>query len=113
MNTAPPPQEQRQTAAAIKTAPDGAVHLTAKGQGVMAEEILDIAFSSGTKVRQDPDLARMLQSFETGTPLPPPALEALSALLSYLYSYNQAVAQDGHEDKTDSTEDIGDSHGPV
>lgn len=74
------------TAVAVKGEPDGQAVLTAKGRGAMAEQILDLAFANGVRVRQDTALAGMLAAFDLDSPIPAPALDAVAAVLSRVYA---------------------------
>jgi len=59
--------------------------VTATGHGELAEQILNIAFENGVKVREDADLAQILSEVDVDTPIPLEAFAAVSEILSYLY----------------------------
>jgi flagellar biosynthesis protein len=59
--------------------------VVATGRGELAEQILNIAFESGVKVREDADLAQILEKVDVDTPIPLEAFTAVSEILSYLY----------------------------
>ncbi len=59
--------------------------VTATGHGELAEQILNIAFENGVKVREDADLAEILSKVDVDTPIPLEAFAAVSEILSYLY----------------------------
>ncbi|MEH6401957.1 MAG: EscU/YscU/HrcU family type III secretion system export apparatus switch protein [Sneathiella sp.] len=59
--------------------------VTATGHGDLAEQILNIAFENGIKVREDADLAQILSEVDVDTPIPLEAFAAVSEILSYLY----------------------------
>jgi len=59
--------------------------ITATGEGALAEQILQIAFEHGVKVREDADLAQILKEVDVDTPIPLEAFAAVSEILSYLY----------------------------
>lgn len=65
--------------------------LTAKGEGELAEKLLDIAFAEGIKVRQDKDLTELLSSFDVESPVPLEALHAVSLILERVYQENQKM----------------------
>ncbi|MFC3050894.1 EscU/YscU/HrcU family type III secretion system export apparatus switch protein [Kordiimonas pumila] len=80
-------------------------HITAKGEGMVAERILDIAFAEGVKVRQDKDLTELLSAFNVESPVPLEALHVVSLILERVYAENnrlqgQKLATD---DKAEST----------
>ncbi|MCH8685114.1 EscU/YscU/HrcU family type III secretion system export apparatus switch protein [Pedomonas mirosovicensis] len=74
------------TAVAVKGEADGQAVLTAKGRGAVAEQILDLAFASGVRVREDKALAGMLAAFDLDSPIPAPALDAVAAVLARVYA---------------------------
>ena len=70
-----------------------APQLTAKGEGLLAERILDIAFAKGVKVRQDKDLTELLDAFEVESPVPLEALHAVSLILERVYAENKKLGE--------------------
>ena len=59
--------------------------VVAKGHGKVAEQILEIAFERGVKVRSDADLAEVLQAVELDSEVPLVALAAVAEILTYVY----------------------------
>lgn len=59
--------------------------VVAKGHGKVAEQILEIAFERGVKVRSDSDLAEILQAIELESEVPLVALAAVAEILTYVY----------------------------
>jgi flagellar biosynthesis protein len=86
----------RQVAVAILDAKDGTKAegsvptITAAGRGKIAEQILQLAFANGIRVRQDSALAEMLAALELDSPVPNEALVAVAEILSYVYRANGA-----------------------
>lgn len=78
--------------------------IIAKGEGELAEKILDIAFSKDIKVRQDKDLTELLNAFEVESPVPLEALHAVSLILERVYAENQKMQESTKQDSND--EDI-------
>ncbi|MGD1876896.1 MAG: EscU/YscU/HrcU family type III secretion system export apparatus switch protein [Kiloniellaceae bacterium] len=64
----------------------GAPRVTASGRGAVAEQILQIAFERGVKVRSDSDLAEILAAVEVDSEIPLAALAGVAEILRYLYS---------------------------
>ncbi len=62
--------------------------VTAAGRGKIAEQILQLAFENGIRVRQDSALAEMLAALELDSPIPAEALSAVAEVLSYVYQAN-------------------------
>jgi|TARA_R110001583_G_scaffold32107_7_gene110038 flagellar biosynthesis protein len=74
---------------------DNAPVLTAKGQGSVAEQILQVAFARGIKVRKDSDLAEILMAVDIESEIPLEAFAAVAEILNYIYRINQIYgAQD-------------------
>ncbi len=63
-------------------------HISAAGRGKVAEQILQIAFESGIKVREDGALAEMLAAIELDSPIPHESFAAVAEILSYVYRAN-------------------------
>lgn len=83
--------EERLMAVAIGSDPDNPFrqNVTATAKGKLAEELLDIAFAHGIKVRQDKDLARLLTALEADSPIPTEALLAVAEIMSHIYRANR------------------------
>jgi flagellar biosynthesis protein len=65
-----------------------APRITAAGRGKIAEQILQLAFANGIKVREDGPLAEMLTKIELDSPIPSEAFLAVAEVLSYVYKAN-------------------------
>ena len=65
-----------------------APRITAAGRGKIAEQILQLAFDNGIKVREDSALAEMLTTIELDSPIPSEAFLAVAEVLSYVYKAN-------------------------
>lgn len=78
------------TAVAITggTEDDEMPRITAAGRGKLAEQILQLAFQNGIKVREDSALAEMLAKVELDSPIPSEAFLAVAEVLSYVYKAN-------------------------
>jgi flagellar biosynthesis protein len=78
---------QRQVAVALRyeKGHDPAPRIVASGRGFVAEEILRLAFQNGVRVREDAELADLLEAVEIGEIIPYPAFAAVAEILSYIY----------------------------
>lgn len=72
---------------------DDAPVVTASGKGALAEQILQLAFANGVKVRTDPDLAQVLAAVEVDTVIPLEAFAAVAEILAYVYRANGTMPQ--------------------
>ena len=64
----------------------------ASGRGAVAEQILQIAFDRGVKVRKDSDLAEILAAVEVESEIPLAALAGVAEILRYLYQTDRPIA---------------------
>lgn len=80
-----------QVAVALQYDPDkdAAPRVVASGRGRLAERILEFAFASGVKVREDADLAEILTAVEIGEHIPLAAFAAVAEILFYVMRANQ------------------------
>ncbi len=62
--------------------------VVAAGYGKLAEQIVQLAFENGVKVREDRDLAQMLAAIEIDSEIPSEALVAIAEILAYVYKMN-------------------------
>ncbi len=95
MNKAPPPKSQRSrpgrpVAVALNYEPGKSAlpRVVATGRGFIAEQILELAFANGIKVREDADLAQMLAAVDIDSEIPIEALVAVAEILARVYRAN-------------------------
>lgn len=91
--------QRRPVAVAIKdeaSGPDSLPKIIASGRGKLAEQILELAFAKGVKVREDADLAELLVKLDLDTPIPSEAIVAVAEILAKVYEANaRAVPFEG------------------
>ena len=86
-----PPQFDRNKMAAALTyerGKDEAPRLAAKGKGMVAEQIIEMAKKHGITVREDPDLVQLLMKLDLDMPIPLEAYAAVAEILAYVYKAN-------------------------
>ena len=86
---------KRQIAVALSHRPGtdaDAPRVVATGRGQLARRILDLAFASGVKVREDADLAQILSAVAIDSVIPLEAFMAVAEILSYVYRANDRAA---------------------
>lgn len=91
------PGSSRPRAAALRYRPeapfqDAAPRLVAKGQGLLAERILDLARQHGVSVTKDPDLLAALEPLDLDHMIPPELFQAVALVLAALYRTNKKIA---------------------
>lgn len=80
----------RKKAAALKYDIEGgkAPQITAKGQGKVAERIIDTAKKHGIAVKEDPNLAEVLSALDLYEEIPENLYKAVASILAELYKIN-------------------------
>lgn len=83
--------EERSIAVAVDhdAVMDSVPRIIASGRGFVADQILNIAFANGIKVRQDADLAQILSVADLDSEIPVEAFAAVAELLVYVYQANR------------------------
>ena len=92
-NISAPPSTDDAIAIAIKRndGQEKIPKIIAGGQGKVAEQILEIAFSMGIKVREDADLAQMLSVVDIDSEIPIEAFATVAEILTYVYEANNEM----------------------
>jgi flagellar biosynthesis protein len=78
---------------------DSLPKVIASGYGKLAEQILDMAFEKGIKVRADADLAQLLATLDLDTPIPSEAIVAVAEILAKVYETNARIGAPPEEGK--------------
>jgi flagellar biosynthesis protein len=71
--------------------------VVAGGRGRIAEQILEIAFANGIRVREDADLAQLLSSIDIDSEIPVEAFAAVAEILTYVYQANAGYPAQGDQ----------------
>lgn len=87
------PRAPRRSAVALRYQPeapflDAAPKLVAKGQGLLAERMLDLAREHNIPVQSDPDLLQAMEPLDVGQVIPPQLFRAVAIMLAGLYRAN-------------------------
>ena len=61
----------------------------AKGQGQIAEKIIQIAIDEGIEIHQDADLIQILKAVDIDSEIPLEAFSAVAEIISYIYQANK------------------------
>lgn len=90
----PDPDGDRRRAVAVRYRDDhdSAPRVLAKGQGSVAERIIEVARSHGIPLHEDRDLVRLLGILELDAEIPPAMYRALAEVLSHVYRANRRRA---------------------
>ena len=84
-------KEKRKQAVALRYRPDkdASPRVAAKGSGLVAEKIIELARKHGIPVKDDPDLLQVLSKLEIEEEVPPTVYVAVAELLAFVYSLNR------------------------
>lgn len=87
--------KRQRKATALKYNPenDSAPRVTAKGRGLMAERIIEIARKEGIPVNEDPDLVEALIQLNFYEEIPPVLYEAVAEILAFVYKLNRRLIE--------------------
>ena len=79
-----------QKAVAIKDSSQSGTmpRVVASGQGTFAEQILQITWANGIRVREDADLVEVLSAIDIDSEIPIEAFAAVAEILAYAYRAN-------------------------
>jgi len=85
--------ETRHKAVALRydAAQDSAPQVIAKGSGLVAERILEIARQEGIHVHNDPDLVNVLSKLDIETAIPEDLFVAVAEVLAFVYRLNDRL----------------------
>ncbi len=83
------PQKSKKAATLrYKASDDNAPRVTAKGTGLVAEKIVEMARKCGIPVKEDPDLIEVLSRLDLNEEIPPELYVVVAELLAFVYRMN-------------------------
>lgn len=94
----------RKKAVALKYQPDGknkktAPVVLAKGAGLLAEKILQLAKEANVYIHEDADMVEILAGLDLGSEIPEGLYEAVAKVLAVVYRLNQEKMPLSHKAK--------------
>ena len=98
MHRHPAGRAKRDRAVALRYKPqppflDAAPRLVAKGNGLLAKRILELAEEHGVPIHRDPDLTEALGPLDVDTLIPPELFNAVAIVLAMLYRANARASE--------------------
>jgi len=72
---------------------DVAPRVTAKGQGVIAENIIELAKKNDIPIKNDPELVQILSKLDIDEQIPEDLYRAVAEILSFVYSVNSKLRE--------------------
>ena len=87
-------------AAALSYAPgsEAPPRMTARGTGRLAERIIAMAVENGIPIREDENLAHLLDALDVDTEIPPALYHAVAEVLVFVYRINGMMIENGDGD---------------
>jgi flagellar biosynthesis protein len=70
---------------------DNAPTLVAKGSGIIAERIMEIARQHNIPLKRDPQLIEVLSQLDLNQEIPPELYRAVAELLAFVYKMTQKL----------------------
>ena len=70
--------------------------VTAKGQGVIAEKIIEVAREHNIPIKDDPDLVEILSQLELNEQIPPTVYQVVAEIFSFVYHLNEKYREYKH-----------------
>ncbi|MBP8128545.1 MAG: EscU/YscU/HrcU family type III secretion system export apparatus switch protein [Candidatus Hydrogenedentes bacterium] len=85
--------ERRRKAVALRydAAQDAAPRVVAKGTGLIAERILELAREHDVHVHEDPALVGLLAKLDIDAPIPETLYRAVAEVLAFVYRLNKRL----------------------
>ncbi len=86
-------QKNKKKAVALKYDPqkDSAPKVTAKGSGVIAEKIIELAREAGVPIKEEKDLVEILSKLDLYSEIPPETYLIVAEILTWVYEINKKV----------------------
>lgn len=86
---------KRKKAVALKyeAAKDRAPKVAAKGSGLVAEHIIELAKKEGIPLQEDPDLVGVLMKLELQEEIPSDLYQAVAEILAFAYRLNRKMKE--------------------
>lgn len=81
-------RRRRAVALRYRRGEDVAPVVVAKGAGLVAERIIEIAKEHNIPLYEDPDLAEILAKLDLGSIIPPELYQAVAEVLAFVYNLN-------------------------
>ncbi len=87
----PKPTRRRAVALRYRAESEAAPRVVAKGSGLLAERILELAREHKIHVHEDPDLVEVLAKLEVDAEIPESLYRAVAEVLAFVYRLNRSL----------------------
>ncbi len=89
------PPRTKAAALSYDAGKDAAPRLTAKGQGIVAENIIALAKKHAIPIHQDPTLIELLSRLDLDSQIPEELYHAVAEILAFVYRMNEEHSRRG------------------
>ncbi len=86
-------RRRRAVALAYDPPKDRAPRISAKGSGLIAEKILQLAKKHGIPIHEDPEMVNLLSRLDIEEEIPPELYVAIAEILAFIYSVNKRLKE--------------------
>ncbi len=69
--------------------------VTAKGEGLLAERMISLAFENNIPIKEDADLVQILAQVDINQEIPAAVYQVVAELLAFVYKLNQEYPTSG------------------
>ena len=84
-------KDQRAVALKYEMEKDRAPRVVAKGKGLIAQKIIEVAEEHNIPLYQDNELAQVLEALDLDTEIPPELFRAVAEVLAFIYRMNKKM----------------------
>jgi flagellar biosynthesis protein len=84
---------QRATALKYNSQTDSAPVVKAKGMGIIADRIIEIAKENNIPIKEDPDLVELLMQIDVDKEIPPELYKVVAEILAFVYRLNNLKSE--------------------
>lgn len=84
-------KDQRAVALKYEMEKDRAPRVVAKGKGLIARKIIEVAEEHNIPLYQDNELAQVLEALDLDTEIPPELFRAVAEVLAFIYRMNKKM----------------------
>jgi flagellar biosynthesis protein len=84
-------KDKKAVALKYEMAKDRAPRVTAKGKGLIAQRIIEIAEENNIPLHQDKELTQVLEALDLDTEIPTELFRAVAEVLAFIYRMNKKV----------------------
>ncbi|MDQ1316402.1 MAG: flagellar biosynthesis protein [Candidatus Poribacteria bacterium] len=84
---------QKATALKYNSQTDSAPVVKAKGMGIIADRIIEIAKENNVPTREDPDLVELLMQIDVDKEIPPELYKVVAEILAFVYRLNNLKSE--------------------